>query len=418
MSDLFVRIFWLPRKYSYVSIKDEEVYMEYKFPKFEKIQNYDNSRFYKIKYLNKSRKLYKQQKYKESVIFLIKYLNSDILKNVSLKQPSIEVDIQHALAHIKLNIDDKKVHIRSNIIKINSHNKIVALRKVAEFNFDYFDFAKIVLQDDLLYIDFEIPLEQAYPKYLFYCLYEIIYGSDRIIAQLVFKYNIEPLYEIKRLSNKEEEKVVGYIQNVIDEYESIKQTFREDNKNYYQWDIGVISLYKLVFCTHIRGDLYYSIHKTLSVAYDRDMDIVKKIDAISNFFDKLKKHHNLEQEIYDVKLAITEREYSDSEIIEEFFKDHKEVIDDYKKNNKNFELSYFSVGVFLRFLYLYNVSKNYLNPINKLLIKCSNKDATKCSKHARKLFIKLSKADLDSQRVGFWVSIVVYIILRMYFYKG
>jgi len=292
------------------------------------------------------------------------------------------------------------------------HKKVI-LRRVAEFNFNYFDFARVILDDGLLHIDYTIPLALANPDYLFDVIYEIIYGSDKLLAELIFKYEAKPLYEIKRLPENQESNILALIKEIKQEYFSYAKEFREKNRGSFKWDIGVISLYKLVLCPYLRGDVHYEIKRLLEFAYDGDVDLQKRIDAMESFFQKLI-IEELKSKVFDAKLSISDKKYFDEEIAKEFFEDYQKPMDRYYKNENKFALSYLSVDIFLRFLALYNVNEQNFRFVNSALTQCSKKETSKCYKKLYSKYYSLLKQDLTDNNKELIVFVIM-VIVALYF---
>ena len=388
--------------------------MNFRLPTFENIITYDNSKFYNLEFWKKAKEHYDAKEYKLSAINVLQYLNSSFLKKKDIKKDRIEIYCKHGLADIEIIVTNTHISVKSKLIKLPKENRKAILRQVAEFNFAFFDFAKIVLDEELLYIDFQTPLALAHPHYLFDVLYEIIYGSDKILSELIFNYNAKPLWEIQRLPKEKEKKVLEEISLIKQEYFELTKHFKENNEDSLEWDIGVISLYKLVLLKHLRGKTFFEIRELLETAYDGDLSVERRAELMYDFFERMDEK-KLKDEVFTVELAASDKKYCNSEIAQEFFGDYKDIVDSFYQNGKKLKLSYMITTIMLRFLILYNVDKKNFTFINKTLMRQSKSDTELAYKKLRSAFYKLFQQDIGADNETELLVFSIFIIIVLYY---
>ena len=283
------------------------------------------------------------------------------------------------LNEISISITQDTFTIRAPFVKVTEQtNKVALFRRVAEINFNPLTLAQIHLRDNVLWFEYETPLELCQPYKVYDLLREISVYADNYDDEFIEKYKAEFYKEssITPLSEMEKEAVWQQISDILEDYNNYSLFFKEKRWNDFQWDIIVISLLKIVNIPCIHGTLRTKLEEYVNNLFNGQIDFNHRIDKGVNFMQKLlaKPKEEFMEDIYHAKALISLKWRSSNEILQDYAKNLEQYVNSYVKKNNNLMLCYYLQYSFLKMIYNYNLEEHHQNVIYDTLEKVSGKE--------------------------------------------
>jgi len=352
--------------------------MKHVLPRFTRPIKSEDDPLMDVSYWSKAMDAYDAKNYKKALIETINYINSNVLKDHSTEN-DIQVTQGQGSAEISISITQDTFTIRAPFVKVTEQtNKVALFRRVAEINFNPLTLAQIHLRDNVLWFEYETPLELCQPYKVYDLLREISVYADNYDDEFIEKYKAEFYKEssITPLSEMEKEAVWQQISDILEDYNNYSLFFKEKRWNDFQWDIIVISLLKIVNIPCIHGTLRTKLEEYVNNLFNGQIDFNHRIDKGVNFMQKLlaKPKEEFMEDIYHAKALISLKWRSSNEILQDYAKNLEQYVNSYVKKNNNLMLCYYLQYSFLKMIYNYNLEEHHQNVIYDTLEKVSGKE--------------------------------------------
>ncbi|MGB1316226.1 MAG: hypothetical protein ACPG4Y_09410 [Chitinophagales bacterium] len=340
-----------------------------------------------------------EKDFKKSVIAVINYINPNLLKGKNTSEP-IEIIQNQGSAEIQVSITDTTFSVKAPFLKITDKtNKVALLRRVAEVNFTPLNLAQIVLMENELWFQYEMPIAVCQPNKIYDILREVCVYADDLDDEFIENYQASFYTEPQKieLSNEDRDQIWIQISDILEDYKNYSQFFKEKRWDDFEWDIIVISLLKLSNMPYVNGKLRTDLAEYINNLFNGNIDFKFRVDKGVNFMKKLssKSREEIMSNVYNSEQFISLRYRSSEQIIKDWTKARLEMVDDYVNRKSNFNLSYYLQFNFLKLIYDYNIEENYSNAINNLLEEVSGLSPTEAAPKLSKLFYDMHKGNVN-----------------------
>ena len=340
-----------------------------------------------------------EKDFKKSVIAVINYINPNLLKGKNTSEP-IEIIQNQGSAEIQVSITDTTFSVKAPFLKITDKtNKVALLRRVAEVNFTPLNLAQIVLMENELWFQYEMPIAVCQPNKIYDILREVCVYADDLDDEFIENYQASFYTEPQKieLSNEDRDQIWIQISDILEDYKNYSQFFKEKRWDDFEWDIIVISLLKLSNMPYVNGKLRTDLAEYINNLFNGNIDFKFRVDKGVNFMKKLssKSREEIMRNVYNSEQFISLRYRSSEQIIKDWTKARLEMVDDYVNRKSNFNLSYYLQFNFLKLIYDYNIEENYSNAINNLLEEVSGLSPTEAAPKLSKLLYDMHKGNVN-----------------------
>ena len=262
-----------------------------KLPKFHKTLKNRIYLDFSPKYWEEAKIAFEKKEYYSSALNLLFYLNRDFFKKKKCKK-SCSFSAVHNNIKITITINEKSFKARVNFLKVDENtNKIALYRQISELNFKDFSYVRYEIENDLIFIEINEPLELLHPYKLYEILRDMVYASSYYKDHFIKEFGAKDLNEVSLdyLNEKELAKVKEAIQEIVYETKKSLNSLVQDNFQKYEWDFLAIALMQLNIMPYIRRDLKYKLNETLRILFSSSIEYDKRIQEAVAFLNYLEK---------------------------------------------------------------------------------------------------------------------------------
>ncbi len=352
--------------------------MKHVLPRFTRPIKSESDPLMDVSYWTKAMAAYDAKNYRAALIETINYINANVLKGLSTND-DIQIVQGQGSAEIGISITKDTFSIKAPFVKITEKtNKVALLRRVAEINFNPLTLAQIHLRSNVLWFEYETPLELCQPYKVYDLLREISVYADNFDDEFIEKYNAEFYKESRTTALSEEEKEIVWqqISDILEDYNNYSQLFREKRWDDFQWDIIVISLLKIVNIPCVHGTLRTKLEEYVGYLFNGQIDFNHRIDKGTNFMQTLqaKSKEEFMQDIYHAEALISLKWRSSDKILQDYAKSMENFVNSYIQKDNNLMLCYYLQYSFLKMIYYYNLEEHHQNCIYDVLENVAGKE--------------------------------------------
>lgn len=267
----------------------------------------------------KSKSFFDQKKYKESIKNLFYYLDKKNFKKYKVKGEEKYI-IPNYKNWVELEIKDKKLYIKMDVVKIEEKDYIYIWRQLLDLNRNLFILPKLSIYEGIVTLTYFCYLDSAAPWKISKCLSEIWQFSFYYTEKFVNIYNWILTKEPNIIYYKENEyqcflEKIIFIINQADEYCNY---FENKLEYWYAWDVCLQSILNI--------DVFLSPKWILKKELDEIIDLMRDMNKTKkeclflwiNFLNKLKELtvDDLKKSVYKCDDILYKRKYySDYELI-------------------------------------------------------------------------------------------------------
>ncbi len=344
-----------------------------------------------------------EKKYNHTIINVLSYMNPDIYDGIDTSKDEYEIVKMQGSAELHVKVTKEHISIKAPFLRItNQTNKVALLRKVAEVNFTPLRLAKIVLRNENeLWFEYDMPKALAQPNKLYNVIRNIAIYADDYDDMFINDYNAEfykkPNY--KDLSAEEQDQVWAQVTDIFTKFEAYLNFFKEKRWDDWVWDITIIALLKISNMPYVNGEMRTDLIKEIGKLQDSDIDYKLRMDRGTKFMKNLVKisREDFMKHVYHADQFISLRWRSSEQIISDRLKNYLERVQDYEKNESNFNMSYYLQFIFLRLIYNYNLEDNYKQAIYTVLEEVSGLDPNEAAPKLTKVFYAMQTGSINKK---------------------
>jgi len=357
----------------------------------------------KVSFWEEAKDAFDDKKFKETAIAVINYINPDLLEGKNT-EGDIEIIQMQGSAEIHIKITDKKFSVKAPFLRITEKtNKVALLRKVAEVNFSPLRLAQIHQHKDELWFEYEMPIELSQPNKVYDILRNVAVYADDYDDMFINKYQAE-FYkkpEYKELADTEKEQVWKQITEIFEDYTNYVQFFKDKRWDDFIWDMLAISMLKISNMPYVHGKLRSDLIEYIGNIFNADLDFNFRVDKGVNYMKKLiaKPKEEIMSDIYYADHLISLRWRSSQQAITDRLKHNLERVQDYEKEESNFNVSYYLQFVFLKLIYDYNLGDVYKNAIYNVLEEVSGLEPNQAAPKLIKVFYAMQDGSINNTKV-------------------
>ncbi len=356
----------------------------------------------KVEFWDEAIDAFDDKEYKKTVIAIINYMNSNLLENVDTSGDFEIVQMQGS-AEIQVKVTDKTFSVKAPFLKITDKtNKVALLRKVAEVNFSPLRLAQIHLNNNELWFEYEMPIELSQPNKVYDILRNVAIYADDYDDMFINDYKAEfikkPAYT--DLSETEKEQVWQQITDVFEDYKNYTELFKEKRWDDFMWDNLVINMLKISNMPYVHGELRSDLIKNISRTFDSDLNFNFRIDKGVNFMKKLmaQSKEEIMSNVYHTEQFISLRWRSSQQAVTDRLKNNLERVQQYVKDESNFNVSYYIQFVFLKLIYDYNLEEIHRNAIHKVLEEVSGLEPNEAAPKLVEVFYAMQDGSISKEK--------------------
>lgn len=356
----------------------------------------------KISFWEEAKDAFDDKKFKETAIAVINYINPNLLEGKNT-DGDIEIIQMQGSAEIHVKITDKKFRVKAPFLRITDKtNKVALLRKVAEVNFSPLRLAQIRQHKDELWFEYEMPIELSQPNKVYDILRNVAVYADDYDDMFINKYQAE-FYkkpEYKELTETEKEQVWKQITEIFEDYTNYVQFFKDKRWDDFIWDMLVISMLKISNMPYVHGKLRSDLIEYVGNLFNSDLDFNFRVDKGVNYMKKLmaKSKEEIMSDIYYANHLISLRWRSSQQAITDRLKHNLERVQDYEKEESNFNISYYLQFVFLKLIYDYNLGDIYKKAIYDVLEEVSGLEPNQAAPKLTKVFYAMQDGSINNRK--------------------
>ena len=340
--------------------------------------------------------------YKQSALAIINYINLNILKNIDTEQDVVFTQMQGS-AEIKVKITDKTFCVKAPFLRITEQtNQVALLRRVAEVNFTPLRLVQIHLKDNELFFNYEMPIELAQPNKVYDIFREVCVYADVFDDKFIEKYKAEFYKEPQKVDLTEEEKELVWqqISDIFEDYKNYNEFFKEKRWDTFIWDLLAISFLKISNMPYINGKLRSDLINNIGSLFNFDIDFNRRVDKGVNFMKELmaSSKEDILKNAYHAEQFLSLRWRSSEQIIKDWAQKKLETIQQYEKDEKHFNMSYYLQVGFLKLIYDYNLEQNYTDIINNVLEEVSGLEPSDAAPKLGKVYYQLLNGEINTPK--------------------
>jgi len=355
----------------------------------------------KIEFWDEAIDAFDEKEYKKTVIAVINYMNPNLLENVNT-DGDFEIIQMQGSAEIHVKVTDKTFRVKAPFLKLTDEtNKVALLRKVAEVNFSPLRLAQIQQHKDELWFAYEMPIELSQPNKIYDILRNVAVYSDSYDDLFIKNYNAAFLKKpaFKELSASEQEEVWKQISDIFTDYTNYTAFFKEKRWDDFIWDIIVISMLKISNMPYVHGKLRSDLIKYIGLLFNGDADYNYRINKGVNFMKKLlaTPKEEIMSNVYHTEQFLSLRWRSSQQVITDRLKNHIERVDNYVKDESNFNVSYYIQYVFLKLIYDYNLESIHKEAIYTVLEEVSGLSPNDAAPKLVKVFYAIQDGSIQNK---------------------
>jgi len=375
--------------------------MENVLPRYQRPIASINDPINDVEHWNNAIDAFDEKEFKKAAIEIINYMNPSMMEGKDVEK-DVEIVQTQGSAELHVKITDSIFSVKAPFLKItDTTNKVALLRKIAEVNFSPLKLAQIQLDNDELWFKHEMPIELSQPNKVYDVLRNIAVYADDYDDIFIEKYKAE-FYkkpEHTQLSNEEREQIWSQISDIFEDYTNYTQFFKDKRWDDYQWDNLVISMLKISNMPYVHGKLRSDLIEYIGNLFDGDLDFNFRVDKGVNYMKKLlaKSKEDIMKDVYHAEQFISLRWRSSEQIITDRLKNSIERVQDYEKNESNFNLSYYLQFTLLKLIYDYNLEANYKDAIESVLEKVAGLEPTDAAPKLVKVFYALQDGSVNNK---------------------
>ncbi|MCI5056644.1 MAG: hypothetical protein MRY83_11080 [Flavobacteriales bacterium] len=356
-----------------------------------------------VKYWNDAYHDFENGNYQGAVVNVINYINANLLKG---KEQSDKIEISHSQGSAKINltIDNRHLKIHAPFLRINNEtNKVALMRKVSEINFYPLTLVQIISKNDILWFQFNCPVDLCQPNKIYDAIREICVYADDYDDEFIDKYNAqfyeEP--EIKSLSANEKKEVWEHFQEIKSECEQALAYFEQKRWAGSEWDMVTSSMLNLANIPCMEGIMRSDLEEHIYLMYNGQVDFNERLKKGKNFLKNMFKEtteESLFNSVYHAEKFISLRLRSSVQIIQKELKAQQARIWEYVEKDNHFISAYLLQGTFLKLLYDFNVEQDQKEVIQQALLDSGGQDVGTASKILSDLFLEIVNGDPDQNQ--------------------
>jgi len=355
----------------------------------------------KVEHWNVAIDAFDEKDFKKSIIEVINYMNPKLLEGIDISK-DIEIVQMQGSAEVHVMVTDKTFSVKAPFLKITDKtNKIALLRKVSEVNFTPLSLAQIQLENNELWFEYEMPIELSQPHKVYDIIRNVCVYADDYDDIFIEKYNAVFYKESKStpLTASENEIVWQQITAVFEDYKNYTQFFKDKRWDDFQWDNLAISMLKISNMPYVHGKLRSDLIEYIGNLFNSDLDFNFRVDKCVNFMKKLteKPREEIMKNVYHAEQFISLRWRSSAQIITDRLKHNLERVQDYEKEESNFNLSYYLQFNLLKLIYDYNLEDHYKKAIEDVLEEVAGLCPTDAAPKLAKVFHALQSGSINNQ---------------------
>ncbi len=354
---------------------------------------------------------FEEKDFKKSIIAVLNYINPNLLKDKDTSNDFEIIQMQGSV-EIQVKVTNNTFQVKAPFLKITGEtNRIALLRKVAEVNFSPLRLAQIVLNENDLWFEYEMPLSVCQPNKVYDVLHEVCVNADDYDDEFIENYKAsfykEP--QINKLSSSEQEEVWSQISNIFEDYTNYTQFFKDKRWTAYQWDIIVISLLKLSNMPYIQGILRSDLISKIVLLFNGDIDFNHRVNKGVNYMKDLVKtpKETIMKDVYHSEQFISLRWRSSEQIIKDRLTHNLKQVEKYEKEESYFNLSYYLQFILLKLIFDYNIEDNYKKAIEDVLENVAGLSPTEAAPKLAKVYYAMqtgtiNKNEDNKEKKGFF----------------
>ncbi len=353
-----------------------------------------------VEHWDKAIEAYDEGDFRQSVLEVLRYINPTLLENKDTSQ-DFEIVQMQGTSEIHVSIKGDEFSVKAPFLKITEEtNRVALLRRVGEVNFSPLGLASIVLYDDELWFEYEMPLTVCQPHKVYDLLHEVCVYSDDFDDQFIERYKAS-FYgkpKITPLTEKEQEEVWSQISDIFEDYHNYTQFFIDKRWTNYQWDNLVISLLKLSNMPYVQGKLRSDLIEYIRNLFNGDLDFQFRVDKGVNFMKKLsaKPKEEIMKNVYHAEQFISLRWRSSEQIITDRLKGNLEQVQRYEKEKSYFNLSYYLQFTLLKLIYDFNLEESYRKAIEEVMEEVSGLEPDQAAGNLLKVYYDLYEGRINA----------------------
>ena len=356
----------------------------------------------KVEHWDAAMDAFDEKDYKKSLVAVINYVNPKLLENKNT-DGDIEVVQMQGSAEVHVKITKTNFSVKAPFLRITDQtNEVALLRKVAEVNFSPLTLAQIQLEKNELWFEYEMPIEFSQPHKVYDILRNVSVYADDYDDMFIDKYNAAFYKEPKHteLSSTEKEEVWSQINTIFEDYKNYTQFFKDKRWDDFQWDNLAISMLKISNMPYVHGKLRSDLIEYIGNLFNPDLDFNLRVDKSVNFMKKLteKSQDEIMKNVYHAEQFISLRWRSSQQIITDRLEHNLERVQNYEKEQSNFNLSYYLQFNLLKLIYDYTLEDHYKNAIETVLEEVSGLDPNESAPKLAKVFHALHSGSINNQK--------------------
>lgn len=297
-------------------------------------------------------------KHRETILNLLDYLDPEAAAKYGSADGN-EFNLPHGSIIINMRITDSALQIRAPFLSLPEKRVNALLRQVSEINFGVLFLTQIVLREDQLHFEIDVPLSLCEPYKLYDILYELCINADHFDDVFIEKFQAKRICEPKCIHCTDAELADIYARFGTHVKEGLDYLHYFRDNRWYDMGVesGLISLWKIDYIFSPKGFLAAEIGKVVNDSFSKAAP-AEKLDNLCGFFSDLAAitPEKFSESIYRTESLISLRKHAFLPLIK------KELENYYLNAEKDISSSAFMSAVVFLLYDVYNLLYRFLVP--------------------------------------------------------
>lgn len=267
---------------------------------------------------HKAKKLFDEKKYTKSLKETLNYIDKVNFGRYKIKWKDSYL-IPNYKNWVEIDIDEKKLHINMEVVKINNENIVIIWRKIMQLNMSFFTLPNIWLDSDIVKVTYSCYLDSATPLKIYNCLSEFWKFSSIYTEEFIDLYwaSLIKEPEIDYYKDGEYEKIFQNINFLVNQAFEYSQYFEKKLEYTFCFDVVLNTILNIDIYLSPKWVLKKDLDAALDIMWDKWIDIKDKVFSWLKFLNKIKEIDEVDYKKYVYKskeILFSKKYYSQDEL--------------------------------------------------------------------------------------------------------
>jgi len=233
--------------------------------------------------------LFEQKQYLPAIYAVFDYLDESILTHYANPEKTRMV-IPQGSAVVIVSIEENQVNIKAPFVKLPADKQLPILRKCSEINFSSMSLPQMLLENDTLTLEFNMPIDLCEPNKLYDVLRDIAINADKYDDEFVDKFGAVRLMEPQatHYSDAERENIRQTCMNIAKEALEYAAYYEGKRDLVLTSDALLTGINRIKYYADPTGMILTKLNDAASAFFNRNNDMAMKIKTMRTALESVK----------------------------------------------------------------------------------------------------------------------------------